>query len=79
MQLLINLFPRPVFPVNNKLCVSGLSKFLTNSIHFSFIEIIFCLGDIFNLYFSGSILSENILTLNVSKFSLPKFEILDLL
>ena len=65
--------------MNNKFLVSGLSKLLTNSIHFDFILIILLRGEIFNLYFSEFIESEKILILNVSKFSLFKFDILDLL
>ena len=48
------VLPRPGLPQKSKLFSSGLSKFSINLSHSSLIFIIFSLGEIAELYLSGS-------------------------
>src|SRR5699024_3221502 len=69
----------PVLPKNNKFFSSGSSKLSIKFVAISLILIIFCLGEILALYFFTSTVSEYKSKLKLSKFSLSRLPILDLL
>ena len=79
IQLDKNVFPSPVLPVNKRFFSFGSSKFSMNFKQISLINLILSLGDISELYFCTSILSEYFSNEKLSKFCFSKFAIFDLL
>ena len=79
MQLERNVFPKPVFPVNNRFFSLGLSKLFINLSQIFFISSIFSFGDIDELYFEEFTSGDYILESKSSKLSFDISKLLILL